>query len=229
MPLCPISEIPALHSLGLWPKLEALQILRRSQKIREAPTESPFVVSTLHSLHYMHHLNWSSVARTSAVNWDLRVLWMLYGFMKLCLRYILSKCFDIAFACFLIHGPWICFQLSMQPKLSPSPEDTATPLLVERGLLEKHEKHWASYTPSFRGILFLKLAGPRRARWSRRQCSGGPSCQEKWELMGINNMFGANLYKVGQGWNTFPISRLYWIGIFVTNLSWNIQRQILVQ
>lgn len=87
MPLCPISEIPALHSLGLWPKLEALQILRRSQKIREAPTESPFVVSTLHSLHYMHHLNWSSVARTSAVNWDLRVLWMLYGFMKLCLRY----------------------------------------------------------------------------------------------------------------------------------------------
>lgn len=143
--LCPISEIPALHSLGLWPKLVALQILRRSQKIREAPTESPFVVSTLCSLHYMHHLNWSSVARTGAVNWDLRVLWMLYGFMKLCLRYILSKCFDIAFACFLIHGPWICFQLSMQPKLSPSPEDTATPLLVERGLLEKHEKHWASY------------------------------------------------------------------------------------
>lgn len=47
--------------------------------------------------------------------------------------------------------------------------------------------------------------------------------------MGINNMFGANLYKVGQGWNMFPISRLYLIGIFVTNLSWNIQRQILVQ
>lgn len=132
MPLCPISEIPALHSLGLWPKLVALQILRRSQKIREAPTESPFVVSTLCSLHCL----WQE----RALSTEICVLWMLYGFMKLCLRYILSKCFDIAFACFLIHGPWICFQLSMQPKLSPSPEDTATPLLVERGLLEKHEK-----------------------------------------------------------------------------------------
>lgn len=223
MPLCPISEIPALHSLGLWPKLVALQILRRSQKIREAPTESPFVVSTLCSLHCL---------------WQERALSTEICVCCECYMDSWNSVWDIYFpnvSTSLLHAFWymdhgsafnsLCSQNCHLPLRTP-PRHFLWNVASWRNM---KKKNIGPHTPSFRGILFLKLAGPRRARWSRRQCSGGPSCQEKWELMGINNMFGANLYKVGQGWNMFPISRLYLIGIFVTNLSWNIQRQILVQ
>ena len=62
---------------------------------------------SIYSLHYMHHLNWSSVvARTGTVSSDLCVCVCLVNatiWIHETLFEMLSKCCDIAFACILLH------------------------------------------------------------------------------------------------------------------------------
>lgn len=140
MPLCPISEIPALHSLGLWPKLVALQILRRSQKIREAPTESPFVVSTLCSLHCL---------------WQERALSTEICVCCECYMDSWNSVWDIYFpnvSTSLLHAFWymdhgsafnsLCSQNCHLPLRTP-PRHFLWNVASWRNM--KKKKHWASY------------------------------------------------------------------------------------